>query len=141
MHRVGSRAWPKRPSRNLLRKGNNQANLGAEYRALLARLDPEKGATSLGNGVVMWCWEAPALKCHRRLVAEWPEGDPGDRGAGGGLPRRLILPSAHSPDKGPERFRSSWATACADCGTLRPVLLSDRTFRCGACGRRPDVEP
>lgn len=45
-----------------------------EYnRDVLAKLDPTKVISDLGNDAVLLCWETPGDQCHRRLVAAWLE--------------------------------------------------------------------
>jgi hypothetical protein len=45
-------------------------------RKMLARLktlDPRALYAELGENAVLLCWEAPGVRCHRRMVAEWFE--------------------------------------------------------------------
>ncbi|HRW82649.1 MAG TPA: DUF488 family protein [Methanothrix sp.] len=58
------------------------------YRAeVLSKLDPATVYADLGEDAVLLCWERPGAFCHRRLVAEWFEGELGvsvpEVGAGG----------------------------------------------------------
>jgi len=49
-----------------------------EYkRDVLAKLNPARVFTELGQDAILLCWEAPGADCHRRLVAEWLESNLG----------------------------------------------------------------
>jgi len=44
---------------------------------VLDRLDPAQVLKELGEDAVLLCWEKPGEFCHRRIVAEWLEGELG----------------------------------------------------------------
>ena len=52
-------------------------NLGNEwyvqryYETVLAKLNPKKVLSDLGDNAVMLCYEPPGEFCHRHLIADW----------------------------------------------------------------------
>lgn len=68
------------------------------FRALLSDLDPAQAAREL-DGCALLCWEAPNVKCHRRLVAEWLETALGIVVCEFGFERCATLPYDKMPTK------------------------------------------
>ena len=69
------------------------------YNSILAQLDPEAFYATLGDNVVLLCWESPNIWCHRRRVAEWFEEALGIIVPEFGFERSEILPYADMPRK------------------------------------------
>jgi hypothetical protein len=60
------------PPRWLLRAKNPEL-FDREYRKQLEVLDAKQVVEELGPNATLLCWESFNVRCHRRLVAEWPQ--------------------------------------------------------------------
>ncbi len=70
------------------------------YLRELAKYDARKVVESLPEGdVVLLCWEAPNVGCHRRDAAEWLEGQLGIEVTEWGYKREAVMESRLMPEK------------------------------------------
>jgi len=95
-------AYPKlAPHRNMLKM--QPAQYDSEFEKILDNLNPLEVIEELhrlfGPKIVLLCWEAPNVACHRRIVAEWLEAELGDTITELGFDREQILDYADSPQK------------------------------------------
>lgn len=59
------------PTWAMLQAGWTMQEFAERFRERLDKLDPGEVVERLTDNAVLLCWERPAVKCHRRIVADW----------------------------------------------------------------------
>jgi hypothetical protein len=88
---------------------------------------------ALGSDCVLLCWEAPGVRCHRRIVADWLGGPPLVHEYGC-LPQ-AIRAFSESPAK-----NAVETVGCDHCGKGNPLVTYQQSAVCIYCGQTFSVE-